>query len=369
MYPTINEQKSEIHLNVIKDLEVENEKCCSRIRQIIAFLVFMFFFVIIFLFVYFRNFRTISTALMCIGPTCGFLYIVYLTIQLYYLSHSFRFLKVSPSNTKQFLSHCNEIFNAKPKVTLFGEVTRHSSEWENTKDEYGRTVTRNVSSLYVVNADYPFLSYRDISGSLCITSEEISNKKILVLDLTSDVTLADDETKADVEERKKEVLQKMGNDAIEPPNIQENPELAQQIMFGNTNVKKCTLRNDIEGFKYKQKQLVLFIKNKRPCCYGIFWYLLFTFIPILPFGEWYRKYINSMMINKEFTVRKTVSCKNDLQSQQKDIEYKDSQPRVILPNQEDCNLDYTPIEGICNNTVSNKDALIPENNNDYYTSP
>ena len=91
---------------------------------------------------------------------------------------------------------------------LFGEITRHCSELEITKDEYGRTVYRNVSSLYVVNADYPFLSYRDISGSLSLTSEEISNKKILVLDLTSDVTLADDETKADVEERKKEVLQK-----------------------------------------------------------------------------------------------------------------------------------------------------------------
>ena len=369
MYSTINEQKPEIHLNVVKDQEAENEKCCSCVKNIIAFFLFILSSINIYLFVYIRNFREISAVLIGFGSSCGFLYIVYLIIQLCYLHYSFRFLKVSPLNTKQFLSKCNEIFNAKPKVTLFGEITRHCSELELTKDEYGRTVYRNVSSLYVVNADYPFLSYRDISGSLSLTSEEISNKKILVLDLTSDVTLADDETKADVEERKKEVLQKMGNDAIEPPNIQENPELAQQIMLGNTNVKDCTLRTDIEGFKYKKKQLVLFIKNKSPCCYGIFWYLLFTFIPILPFGECYRKYINSMITFKKFTVTKTVSCKNDLQSQQKDIEYKDSKPRVILPNQEDCNLDYTPIEGICNNTVTNKDGLIIENDKNYYNSP
>ena len=99
----------------------------------------------------------------------------------------------------------------------------------------------------------------------------------------------------------------------------------------------------IEGFD-EIKNCVVILSDRRPCFYGRFWYWLFTLIP--SFNACYMMRLNSIPFTKEFTLKKVISSRNDLYSEEKNNVYKNQAPKIFIGEEEVNIKDYTPVDVI-----------------------
>ena len=121
--------------------------------------------------------------------------------------------------------------------------------------------------------------------------------------------------------------------------------------------------DSIEGIE-EIKNCVVILSDKRPWFYGRFWYWFFTLIP--SFNSSYIIHLNSISLSKEFTLKKVISSRNDLYTEEKNNLYKNKEPKLFIGEEEVNIKDYTPVEGIekCENSnvkefLIDKPTLIP----------
>lgn len=76
------------------------------------------------------------------------------------------------------------------------------------------------------------------------------------------------------------------------------------------------------------------ITQSKPCGMSYFWYIFFIFIGI---AQLYKIYINSRCIYKSFTIRKLISSRYSLSTEECDIKYRKLDPAI---NFEDKNITF-----------------------------
>ena len=227
----------------------------------------------------------------------------------------FNFLRVTPINKKEFLSKLNELYNAKPKITLSGEVvgntyTRYN--YVNGLTYYRRTIIKSIDE------DYSFNLCNDNTDTINLNSEFFRGKKFIVFYFQTKVTPGDPETTQDYEQRKSSLSEKLGN--IENPKDNEKDTIVPE--------KQIKLKATIEGIINKEKCIVLSLDGSRPCWYGTCLYYLFTFCLFLPFVECLKSHILSVTAFKMVTISKVISINEHSNS------LLDKEHNVVFPDDE-----------------------------------
>ena len=67
------------------------------------------------------------------------------------------------------------------------------------------------------------------------------------------------------------------------------------------------------------------ITENNPCGMSCFWFIVFTFLGIVQF---YKSYIDSRCIHKKFTIKKLISTRYNLSTEECDIKYKNCDPVI-----------------------------------------
>jgi len=164
--------------------------------------------------------------------------------------------------------------------------------------------------------EFRFSSWRDISGCFLLDSEkflrnENESKVYIKLELDLDFQFADDITKYDYE---------MQKECFKMKNIYRDVHM------------DFTENVDLKGFT--QYNLVKIGGNKTPACMNCGLFLFFTFI--FPVIELYKMYINSFCIDQDYTIKKVVSTRynlNDNNNNNNQI-YQNDVPKIVIYGQE-----------------------------------
>ena len=69
------------------------------------------------------------------------------------------------------------------------------------------------------------------------------------------------------------------------------------------------------------------ITDKEPCSINFYWFAFFT---ILTLAQFYKSYVNCFCISQNFTIRKIVSTRNDLNSEKFNKKYRNLIPQINL---------------------------------------
>lgn len=188
------------------------------------------------------------------------------------LNTFFNFLRVRSIDKKQFFKKLNELYNAKPKVTLSAEVFNNKYTYRYYENGLIRYRNKIINS---INEDYSYNICKDNTDTIKLNSEFFKGKKFIVFYFQTEVTPGDPETTQDYEQRKSSISERLGNIGIENPNEEER----DRIVRGEVPEKKIKLKATIEGINNKEKCIVLSLDGSRPCWYGTCLYYLFTFCP------------------------------------------------------------------------------------------
>ena len=286
------------------------------------------------------------------GSVAGFLilypilYLCYVSSQRNSLNTMFTFLRVTPVNKEEFISKMNEIFNARPKVTLSGEVFKFSpSPFSLTQFENGMYQFKH-QTINSINENYSFNVYKDYTPAIKLNSVIFQNKKFIVFNFQTAVVPGDAETLQDYEQRKRAISERLGNVGIENPSVND----MQRIVRGELLQKEVKLKATAEGINNKEKCIVLSLDGSRPCWYGTCLYYLFMLCPLLPFLECFKSYVLSVTAFKVVTLSKVISVKEQSDN------LIDREHSVVFPD------DEIAMVEINNNEENGNNVAIPINN-------
>ena len=119
------------------------------------------------------------------------------------LNTFFNFLRVRSIDKKQFFKKLNELYNAKPKVTLSGEVFNNKYTYRYYENGLIRYRNKIINS---INEDYSYNICKDNTDTIKLNSEFFKGKKFIVFYFQTEVTPGDPETTQDYEQKKVQFL-------------------------------------------------------------------------------------------------------------------------------------------------------------------
>jgi len=174
-------------------------------------------------------------------------------------------------------------------VCYHENITHHYHR--NSNDDVTFTTSTEKIITHQESKDFRYSSWRDVSGVFLLNSEkflldENSNKVFIKLILDLDLDFADDITRFDYER--------------------------QKMDFKNMNSQRDIFLDFTESLNvpgFSQYNLVK-ISNEIPAGFNICTYLIFTFL--IPLIEFYKIYIDSFCFEQEYTLKKIVSTRYDL---------------------------------------------------------
>ena len=240
---------------------------------------------------------------------CGYIllgiYPVYLILE--FCSPTFRYLihKRTNEGIKQKLGN---LFRKEPHIEFHAECYHYETRHIYEKDKNGNLIhrTENVRVVtYRDNKIFNYYSSRDISGLLNLKCDkaQIKRKCYIKLELEEQIDFADSITIADYE-REKERFQ------------ESNRHRDVHMSYTETRtVPGITHHNLIKFGEYD------------PCTVHYFWYVFFS---IFTLGQLYKWHISSLCIYQNYTIRKIISTRNNLNTEECDFKYGAFDPQINL---------------------------------------
>ena len=224
--------------------------------------------------------------------------------------------------------------------------TSQSKGGVSNKTKY-RTSTKKVVT-HRETVYFPYSSCIDISGAFVLNCdrEKAMGKVYVKLELFKNISFADDNTKTDYQNFKTNFYNR-------------NKNRDKQISMSEST--------ELPGFKDFH---FINIRDTEPCGINLGLYIIFTIIPLV---ELYKSYVNSYCIDQQFTIKKVVSSKGNLNN---NIQYKSMAPSIDIPT-EKCTFDENEyvyeynqqemdkINGVNNNNVQENNGILYNNQNDY----
>lgn len=253
-----------------------------------------------------------------LGPAIGsFVTFYILYIIMCFCSPTFRYL-INKHKADSIHNHMEKLYYTPPTVT-FHAVCYHYETYHYTEtDSDGKTHHRTRTERVVTHSEYEnfrFCSWRDVSGCFLLDSEkflrkENSQKVYIKLELDLDFDFADDMSRYDYEMQKTQF--KMRN-------------IYRDVHMDFTETQ------DISGFT---KYNLVRITEETPACLNCGVYLLFTFI--IPVVEFYKIYINSFCIQQDYTLKKVMSTRYNLNVPNEEFNnrFQNNVPKLIIYGEE-----------------------------------
>ena len=236
------------------------------------------------------------------------IYVIYIAIELTSPTTQFLFRKDNKTTLYELLG---SLFQAKPTAYVSCSCYHFETRTYTTKDSDGNshieTETITVTT-YSETQPINYYSCRDVSGLFVLNLHEkqISKKAYIKLDVKEEINYADTVSYNDI-------------------------DLIKQDM---------TRRNehrDTHFSIYENRQLGIknryFIKllDKEPTCFSYRWFVLFTFLTV---GQFYKRYVSSLSIYQNFTIRKLISTRYDLTSDEFNEKYEKFNPQINIMSQD-----------------------------------
>ena len=261
-------------------------------------------------------YKEVSPAFIAISIIESFFYVIYVCQQ--FSSPTYKYLR-HKKNEFNLEQKMKQYFITPPKIEFtcicYHYESKTTSSYDINGDKVTKTETRKVISSTNTKYFY-YYSSRDVSGLFKLNYDEssISNKYYVKLELFTDVGFADAETYNDFLKEKEE--------------------------FYNSNLHKDMfmdfyISNIIDGMN--SYNLINLTENN-PCGMSVFWYVFFCLIGI---AQIYKSYINSKSVYKSFTIRKIISSRYSLTTEECDRKYKRFNPAISF---EEDNIQLTPNE-------------------------
>ena len=269
----------------------------------------------------------ITTEFILIVTFEGMFYICYVIFQ--FCSPTFYYL-LHKKNDIKLVDKMKQLFNTPPKIKFVVECYHYETRTYTTTDSKGNTTTRTQTVRVVTRVDSKFFDYyssRDVSGLFRLNYDEsaIANKFYVKLELLANIEFADAVTYDDY--------------------IREKDEIYQRNV-GFDTYTDIFVYNIVEGLTSYN---LINITDNNPCGMSVFWYIIFIFMGIV---QLYKIYINSRCVYKSFTVRKLISSRYSLTTEESDIKYRKFNPSISF-EEENYNFTTNEIGYISNDVVQN----------------
>ncbi len=192
-------------------------------------------------------------------------------------------------------------------VQCYHNETRHHTERDSQGNTHTRTETVRVNTHSATERFY-YVSWRDISGQFLLdtTGAQASQKLAFVkLHLSLHLEFSNDGTREDYERQREWFKSRNRMDVYQ-------------------DYSECT---EMDGFN--EFNLVR-VSDYQPTCFGVVWYILFTFLTLV---EFYKMYVDRFCVLQRFNVNKVVSSRRDLNSGQYIVEYLPMMPCIVYLGQ------------------------------------
>lgn len=231
------------------------------------------------------------------------LYITYVIFQFYSPTYDYLKHKRTDINLYKLME---QLFISPPKIQFVCECYHYEKRTYTTTDSKGNSIKREEMVKVTTKVDSKFFYYyssRDVSGlfNLNYDKSKITNKFYVKLELLTDFGFADAITYSDYQKEKDEFYNK---------NLHVDTFMDFHV---NNIVDGLTSYNLIN------------ITDSNPCGMSVFWLIFFSLIGI---AQLYKMYINSKCIYKSFTIRKIISSRYKLTTEECDIKYKNVDPVI-----------------------------------------
>ena len=254
-------------------------------------------------------------------------YIMYLLLELCSPIGKYLCNKISGQG---IYSRMASIFKAVPIFTLYCECYHIETEEYTVTDEDGNTHTETRSYEVVTYREtyhIPYYCCRDVSGLFILNTDEkhIKRKAFVKLELKEEINFADAISYSDY--------------------IKEKDDFRRRNQNRDAQFRMKEKKAKIEGLKHHH---LIQIQNNSPCCVNYCWFFLFT---ILTFAQFYKWYIGSLCIYQNFSIRKLISTRYDLSSEEANAKYDNFNPQLNLITQ---HLSFEPNNYIYISTANKK---------------
>lgn len=225
----------------------------------------------------------------------GVIYLIYIIVMLCsstltYLCHN--------RNGNDIYFRFIDLFKAAPRIVLCCTSYHWNGQAYTNTSSYKQESYKDKMALQ-------YYSFRDISDpiELDLDSKEIEKYNFIKFNFDCSIEFADGITYSDYL-RSKEYLEKKN--------------------YGKDECREMSEIRDIPSIKRHE---LISLKDKNPCFVGPCYYIIFTF---LTFAQLYKIFLNCYCIEKNFTLKKTVSTRFNLLDPKFEEKYKNSNPSIRL---------------------------------------
>jgi hypothetical protein len=204
-----------------------------------------------------------------------------------------------------------DLFITPPKIEFCCICYHYETRKVTTYDSKGNASTRTETVQVVTRTASKFFNYyssRDVFGLFNINYDESSiiNKFYVKLELLVNIDFADTVTYSDYLKEKEEFCESNRHYDTFMDFIQKD------IIDGLTSYN------------------LIKITENDPCGISVFWYIIFTLMGIV---QLYKVYVNSKCTYKSFTIRKLISSRFSLTTEECDNKYKKFDPAISFADE------------------------------------
>lgn len=236
-------------------------------------------------------------------------YLIYIIIEC--CSPISKYLR-NKSNSQGIYKKMSELFKTPPRIAWRCECYHYETRHYTTTNDKGEiehhTTTEKVVTC-IGSSSMTYYSSRDISGPFLLNCDEknINQKYYIKLELNNEITFADSFTESEYQSQK-------------------------DSFIATYSFKDAHL--DFSEEKYipgLDEYNLVNIGNGEPGCIN---FCIFVILTILSLAEFYKCYFNSKCVYQQFTIKKIISTKYNLNEPEYGIRYQNSIPSINLINKQ-----------------------------------
>lgn len=248
-----------------------------------------------------------------IGVSIGF-YVLYLILE--FCSGTCRYLLNKRSN-EGIKAKMGQLFKSRPEIRFYVECYHYETQYYYVRNSRGEQERRSRQVRVVTHRETQFFNYysvRDISGLLNLNCNiaQIQRKCYIKLELDEEMNFADAISVSDYEREKEE--------------FKERNRYRDDFMDFS---EKWSLPGMVHHNLIK-------IGDYEPCTVNFFWYFIFTLFTLAQIYKWH---VSSFCIYQNYKIRKIISTRYNLHSEQYDSQYSKFNPQLNLVT---LTIDYEP---------------------------
>lgn len=239
------------------------------------------------------------------GAVFGIFYISYLKTMFH--SPTFQYLKHKNAGEVMY-AKMGTLFKTPPDITFYAECYHYEYHIKKTKYSDGttkkKTDTTRVTT-YRESSDFSYYSARDVSGLFFLNIGEamLKSRAYIELKLDTEIDFADSISYSDYVQQRSDFCRR-------------NERRDLQMDFSE--------KRTIPGLK---KENLIQLTDDEPACVSSCLYGIFA---VLMLAQFYKLYVNSYCIFQHFTIRKIVSTRYNLMSEEYSQKYSYLSPELNL---------------------------------------